>query len=430
MRPTRAPHGFRDSAVRIAPAITDRATLPVHKVTTCRTTSQPRQAPSVRRRSRRRGRPTARAHAPVRGDVRNAPRHRAGGRPKPGAVAAPGGGDRCERPPPVVVAALAGDEALAHHPVHEAGETAPAEHDPVGEVLHAEPAAVRLDQLHEHVVHRGARASTACSSSAASSRLTSACARTKRCHASRCSTSTPRCLHPTTLRIGGPLRRTWPVSCSRNDTGCGARRSLHAVQPTARPRTAQRRRVYLAETPLPVSPLPGLDTSANFGASVVGTLWWWERFPDRPVTALPRMRPGNGPRQAFYGRRVGRASRCRAGTARRASCCTSSCTGRSGSTRASLTTVGPSRASCSTRPWSSAAPTRPPTLRASYRAHQVHVGRPPRRGPDGHLRYGWDERLRLRHGALGSRSRAAPTGNRSRSWPASTASPAVGRSCG
>jgi hypothetical protein len=30
----------------------------------------------------------------------------------------------------------------------------------------------------------------------------------------------------------------------------------------------------------------------------------------------------------------------------------------------------------------------------------VHIGRPPRRGPDGVLRYGWDERLRLGRGRL------------------------------
>src|SRR5204862_269147 len=67
-----------------------------------------------------------------------------------------------------------------------------------------------------------------------------------------------------------------------------------------RPRDAQRTRVYLAETPLPSSPLPGLDACARFADRVVGTLWWHERFPERDLGHVPRMRPGNGARQAFY----------------------------------------------------------------------------------------------------------------------------------
>ena len=37
-------------------------------------------------------------------------------------------------------------------------------------------------------------------------------------------------------------------------------------------------------------------------------------------------------------------------------------------------------------------------LATAYREQRVHVGKPPRRGPDGCLRYGWDERLRLGKG--------------------------------
>jgi hypothetical protein len=37
-------------------------------------------------------------------------------------------------------------------------------------------------------------------------------------------------------------------------------------------------------------------------------------------------------------------------------------------------------------------------LASAYREQRVHVGKPPRRGPDGGLRYGWDERLRLGKG--------------------------------
>ena len=58
--------------------------------------------------------------------------------------------------------------------------------------------------------------------------------------------------------------------------------------PRRRPRDAQRSRVYLAETPLPSSPLPGLDACARFVDRVVGTLWWHERFPDRDLGIVPR----------------------------------------------------------------------------------------------------------------------------------------------
>jgi len=66
-----------------------------------------------------------------------------------------------------------------------------------------------------------------------------------------------------------------------------------------RPRDAQRARVYRAETPLPSSPLPGLDACATFVDRVVGTFWWQARFPDLTLDLVPRLRPGNGARQAF-----------------------------------------------------------------------------------------------------------------------------------
>ena len=134
-----------------------------------------------------------------------------------------------------------------------------------------------------------------------------------------------------------------------------------ASTPGRRPRDAQRRRVYLAETPLPSSPLPGLDACARFADRVVGTLWWHERFPERdprqrapaPARATARVRPSTArrtpdPRSPFP-----------AGTAPRASCCTSSRTGRSASIPASLTTAAPSPACCSTRSESSAVPSTP-----------------------------------------------------------------------
>jgi putative metallohydrolase (TIGR04338 family) len=68
----------------------------------------------------------------------------------------------------------------------------------------------------------------------------------------------------------------------------------------AHPRDTQRSRVYRAESRLASSPLPGLDACARFAGRVVGTLWWTQRFPDRDLGALPRFRPGNGARRAFF----------------------------------------------------------------------------------------------------------------------------------
>ena len=88
---------------------------------------------------------------------------------------------------------------------------------------------------------------------------------------------------------------------------------------------AQRRRVYLAETPLPSSPLPGLDACARFVDRVVGTLWWHERFPERDLGQVPRLRPGPGRASGLLpgGGRPARPSRSPAATAPRRSCCTS-----------------------------------------------------------------------------------------------------------
>jgi len=67
-----------------------------------------------------------------------------------------------------------------------------------------------------------------------------------------------------------------------------------------RPRDAQRSRVYRAESAVPSSPLPGLPACAAFCERVVGSLWWTARFPRCGLDAIPRLRPGNGARQAFY----------------------------------------------------------------------------------------------------------------------------------
>lgn len=167
-----------------------------------------------------------------------------------------------------------------------------------------------------------------------------------------------------------------------------------------RPRDAQRRRVYLAETPLPSSPLPGLDACARFADRVVGTLWWHERFPERDLGGVPRLRPGNGARQAFYreeetGPTITLPRRYRT----------------KGVVLHELThwALGidsglPHHGRTFTRVLLDAiaefcGPEHAALLEASYKEQRVAVGKPPRRGPDGCLHYGWDERLRVNKGA-------------------------------
>lgn len=79
-----------------------------------------------------------------------------------------------------------------------------------------------------------------------------------------------------------------------------ARAGVTAPDEPRRPRDAQRSRVYRAETTVPSSPLPGLPACVSFAEKVVGSLWWAARFPDHGLGDLPRFRPGNGARQAFY----------------------------------------------------------------------------------------------------------------------------------
>ncbi len=169
--------------------------------------------------------------------------------------------------------------------------------------------------------------------------------------------------------------------------------------PARRPRDAQRRRVYLAETPLPSSPLPGIDACARFVDKVVGSLWWHERFPERDLGGAPRLRPGNGARQAFYREEatgptitLPRRYRTKAVVLHELSHWAlgiDSGLPHHGRTFARVLLDGVHEF---------LGPERGDALAASYREHGVHVGKPPRRAPDGRLHYGWDERLRLGKG--------------------------------
>jgi putative metallohydrolase (TIGR04338 family) len=170
-------------------------------------------------------------------------------------------------------------------------------------------------------------------------------------------------------------------------------------RPPRRPRDAQRSRVYLAETPLPSSPLPGLDACASFVDKVVGSLWWLERFPERDLGGAPRLRPGNGARQAFYREEesgptitLPRRYRTKAVVLHELS-----------HWALGIDSGLPHHGRTFARVLLDAVhefcgPERGTALATSYREHGVHVGKPPRHGPDGRLHYGWDERLRLGKG--------------------------------
>jgi putative metallohydrolase (TIGR04338 family) len=147
--------------------------------------------------------------------------------------------------------------------------------------------------------------------------------------------------------------------------------------------------------------LPGLDACAHFVDKVVGSLWWHERFPERDLGGAPRLRPGNGARQAFYREEADgptitlpRRYRTKAVVLHELSHWAlgiDSGLPHHGRTFARVLLdavhefLGPERGSA---------------LGESYREHGVHVAKPARRGPDGRLHYGWDERLRLGKGRL------------------------------
>lgn len=173
-----------------------------------------------------------------------------------------------------------------------------------------------------------------------------------------------------------------------------------AVAETRVPRDAQRKRLYQAEHPLPSSPLPGLDACGGFADRVVGTLWWYARFPEHRLDRIPRLRPGHGARQAFYredddGPTITLPRRYRTKGVMLHELAHWAMSEdhdlpHHGRTFArllldvTLEFCGPDRAAL---------------LAQSYREHRVHVGKPPRVGPDGRLRYGSDERLRLGKGS-------------------------------
>jgi putative metallohydrolase (TIGR04338 family) len=180
---------------------------------------------------------------------------------------------------------------------------------------------------------------------------------------------------------------------------------------TRRPRDAQRTRLYLAETPLPSSPLPGLVACTRFVDRVVGSMWWHLRFPGRNLSMVPRLRPGNGARQAFYREEETGPTITLPRRYRTKGVVLHELVHFALGLDSGLPHHGRTFARVlldATDEFCGA--DRATALADSYRDHGVHVGRAPRVGPDGRLRYGWDERIRLGRGRMLCISCIAPDG--------------------
>ncbi len=164
--------------------------------------------------------------------------------------------------------------------------------------------------------------------------------------------------------------------------------------PTAR--DVQRARVYRAELPLPSSPLPGLEACARFADRVVGTLWWQARFPHLTLDRVPRLRPGNGARSAYFGESERGLSITLPRRYRTKGVVLHELAHWALHDQPDLPNHGSTFARLvldATVEFRGPEPAR--TLADSYRAQRVRIAAPPRLGPDGQWRYGWDERLRL-----------------------------------
>lgn len=66
------------------------------------------------------------------------------------------------------------------------------------------------------------------------------------------------------------------------------------------PRDSQRSKVYRAESAVTDTNLSSLIACAEEMDRVAGSAWWTLRFPELTSGRLPRLRPGNGARRAFY----------------------------------------------------------------------------------------------------------------------------------
>jgi hypothetical protein len=134
---------------------------------------------------------------------------------------------------------------------------------------------------------------------------------------------------------------------------------------------------------------------------VVGSLWWQARFPAQGLGEVPRLRPGHGARHAFFrldddGPTITLPRRYRTTGVVLHELCHWALQHdddlpNHGRTFARLLLDATNEFGGGRRGES---------LAENYAQHGVRVGHGPRTGPDGRLRYGWDERLRLGKGRL------------------------------
>jgi putative metallohydrolase (TIGR04338 family) len=156
---------------------------------------------------------------------------------------------------------------------------------------------------------------------------------------------------------------------------------------------------------MPSSPLPGLTACQAYMERVVGSLWWHARFPEHGLGHMPRLRPGNGARRAFYAEDEGGA--------------TSITLPRRYRTKGvvlhelahwamSADVDLPNHGSTFTRilldmTAEFLGAERHDALAAAYREQRARVGAPAMPDESGRLRYGVDERARLASSARRSR---------------------------
>jgi hypothetical protein len=132
---------------------------------------------------------------------------------------------------------------------------------------------------------------------------------------------------------------------------------------------------------------------------VVGSRWWSDRFPDHGLAGVPRLRPGQGARQAFYREDPGHPTITLPRRYRTSGVVLHELAHWVLRDAHDLQTHGRTFARIlldATAEFGGG--NRAERLAEGYAQHGVHVGRPPRRDPAGRWSYAWDERLRLGKG--------------------------------
>jgi putative metallohydrolase (TIGR04338 family) len=169
--------------------------------------------------------------------------------------------------------------------------------------------------------------------------------------------------------------------------------------PPANPRDSQRSRVYRAETPLGGKRLPTLPDCEAYVDHVVGSLWWVARFPTRDLPHVPRLRPGNGARQAFYREDPGRPTITLPRRYRTVGVVLHELVHWALADAHDLPNHGRTFTRIlldATAEFMGAG--KRERLATAYSEQKVAVGAPARLSPAGEFDYGWEERLRLGRG--------------------------------